>query len=121
MLTIQAAGELSREVGELNFGLEADAANAARIVACVNACEGIATDALAELPKGVGGLLEACVNGIDTVRALRASNAALIAALRPFAEMPTRSETPGTARDDGEDELIFDARAAIALAQGDVK
>jgi hypothetical protein len=41
----------------------------------------------------------------------------LLAALKPFAETPTTSETPGVARDDEADALIYAARAAIAEAE----
>jgi hypothetical protein len=65
----------------LSGGVEAQA-NARRIVACVNAFEGVDTDGIAELPDGkVSGLLTLAAKGLVVTRELRKERDALSASL----------------------------------------
>ena len=76
-LGIDAKGP-SGWVGDVSLALGVGAANARRIVACVNACEGVPTNLLEEIPA-----FEAA--GVATVRSLRDQRDALaaeVAALR---------------------------------------
>jgi hypothetical protein len=66
------SGYLVANLDDSVFSPSEDDANAARIVACVNAFEGVDTDAIAELPNAkVSGLLAFAEKARDQVRDTR--------------------------------------------------
>lgn len=78
-------------------------ANGDRIVQCVNACEGIASDAFAELPRGtVAGALDAMRAYVERAKALQAERDALRAALH-WATAYVELDTPNGAQDNPTD------------------
>lgn len=83
-------------------------ANAERIVACVNACEGLTTEELrlfAMLPDGLAG----------TVARVTAQRDELLAALRAVLEWTDPFALPNCERNEAD---VDRARAAIARAEG---
>lgn len=95
-----------------SFGSDIDEANAARIVACVNVCEGVHSDAFAELPGGsLNGLLTAVQQMVKEHKALKESHAKLLAGFKSFyADKADPNGRPGGSS--------FRANECIAEAEG---